>query len=201
MGRRRGRSGDAAEAVVRRGCPSLPPRQSWRLSLARFASLATLHGPRPGAVGQRRRRPRPPRASVITAPPVVEAVLGAFCQFCRVAGEKGGDGRRGRRCAVGRGGARMAGSGGESHTAGRGKTRPAGCGGILAEIARDRPRSHAAQELHSDAIHRLGHSSGQLAAVFVLRLNVPDVFALIPQFTILRSNKERALYDSNFFLI
>ena len=60
-------------------------------------------------------------------------------------------------------------------------------------------QSHAAHELHSDAIHRPGHSSGRLAAVFVLRLNVPNVFALIPQFTILRSNKERALYDSNLF--
>ena len=60
-------------------------------------------------------------------------------------------------------------------------------------------QNHAAHELHSDAIHRPGHSSGQLAAVFVLRLNVPNVFALIPQFIILRSNKERALYDSNLF--
>ena len=58
-------------------------------------------------------------------------------------------------------------------------------------------QSHAAHELHSDTIHRLGHSSGRLAAVFVLRLNVPNVFALIPQFVILRGNKERALYDSN----
>ena len=31
-----------------------------------------------------------------------------------------------------------------------------------------------------------------------LRLNVPNVFALIPQFTIFCSNKERALYDSIF---
>ena len=30
----------------------------------------------------------------------------------------------------------------------------------------------------------------------VSRRNVPNVFAHIPQFTILRSNKERALYDS-----
>ena len=44
-----------------------------------------------------------------------------------------------------------------------------------------------------------GHSSGRLGAVFVLRLNVPNAFALIPQFTILRYNKERALYNSNFF--
>ena len=36
MGRRRGRSGDAADAVVRRGRPSLPPRQLWRLSSAFF---------------------------------------------------------------------------------------------------------------------------------------------------------------------
>ena len=61
-------------------------------------------------------------------------------------------------------------------------------------------QSHAAHKLHSDAIHRPGHSSGRLASVFVLRLNVPNVFALIPKFTILRSNKERALYDSNLFL-
>ena len=60
-------------------------------------------------------------------------------------------------------------------------------------------QSHAAHELHSDAIHRPGHSSGQLTAVFVLRLNVPNVFALIPQFTIWRSNKERTLYDSDLF--
>ena len=45
-----------------------------------------------------------------------------------------------------------------------------------------------------------GHSSGRLAAVFALRLNVTNVFALLPQFTILRSNKERALYDSSFLL-
>ena len=44
-----------------------------------------------------------------------------------------------------------------------------------------------------------GQSSGRLAAVFVLRLNVPHVFALIPQFTILHSKKERALCDSVFF--
>ena len=43
-----------------------------------FASLAPSHGPRPGVVGRRRGRPRPPRASVVAAPPVVEAVLGAF---------------------------------------------------------------------------------------------------------------------------
>ena len=30
------------------------------------------------------------------------------------------------------------------------------------------------------------------------RPNVPNVFAHVPQFTILRSNKERALYDINF---
>ena len=40
-------------------------------------------------------------------------------------------------------------------------------------------------------VNCLGHSSGLLAAVFVLPLNVPNVFALIPQFTTLRSNKER----------
>ena len=60
-------------------------------------------------------------------------------------------------------------------------------------------QSHAAHELHRDAIHGPGHSSGRLAAVFVLRLNVPHVFALIPQFTMLRSKKERALDDSIFF--
>ena len=43
-----------------------------------FASLAPSHGPRPGVVGRRRGRPCPPRASVVAAPPVVEAVLGAF---------------------------------------------------------------------------------------------------------------------------
>ena len=42
---------------------------------------------------------------------------------------------------------------------------------------------------------------GRLAAFFVLRLNVPNFFALIPQFTIFRSNKERALYESNFFAL
>ena len=31
--------------------------------------------------------------------------------------------------------------------------------------------------------------------------NVPNVSAPVPQFTNLRSNKERALYDSNFFLL
>ena len=62
-------------------------------------------------------------------------------------------------------------------------------------------QSHAAHKLHSYAVHRPGHLSGQLAALFVLRLNVQDVFALIPQFTILHSNKECALYDSIFLLI
>ena len=37
------------------------------------------------------------------------------------------------------------------------------------------------------------HSFGWLTAVFVLRLNVPNILALLPQFTILRSNKERVL--------
>ena len=46
-------------------------------------------------------------------------------------------------------------------------------------------QSHDADELHSYAVHRPGHSSRQLAPVFVMRLNVPNVFALIPQFTIL----------------
>ena len=32
------------------------------------------------------------------------------------------------------------------------------------------------------------------------RRNVPNVFAHVPRFTILRSNKERALYDSNFLI-
>ena len=35
----------------------------------------------------------------------------------------------------------------------------------------------------------------------VSRRNVPHVFAHVPQFAILRSNKERALYGSNFFLV
>ena len=60
-------------------------------------------------------------------------------------------------------------------------------------------QSHAAQDLHRYTVHRPGRSSGRLAAVFDLRLNVPNVSALIPQFTILHSNKERALYDSRFF--
>ena len=43
-----------------------------------------------------------------------------------------------------------------------------------------------------------GNSSGRLAAVFVLRPNVLNVFALIPQFTNLRSNKECTFYNSIF---
>ena len=39
-----------------------------------------LYGIRPGAVERCRGRPLPPRASVVAAQPVVEAVLGAFCQ-------------------------------------------------------------------------------------------------------------------------
>ena len=61
-------------------------------------------------------------------------------------------------------------------------------------------QSHAAHELHSYIVNCLGHSSGRLVAVFVLRLNMPNVFALIPQFSVLSSNKERALYDNNFFV-
>ena len=52
MGRGRGRSGDAADALVRRGCPSLPPRQSYRLPW-RFFLPATSCRRRGG-----RRRPR-----------------------------------------------------------------------------------------------------------------------------------------------
>ena len=40
--------------------------------------------------------------------------------------------------------------------------------------------------------------AGRLAAVTVSRRNAPNVFAHVPQFTILRSNKECALYDSSF---
>ena len=44
MGRGRGWSGDAADALVRRGRPSSPPRQSWRLSSALFCQPRRVAG-------------------------------------------------------------------------------------------------------------------------------------------------------------
>ena len=52
-----------------------------------------VDGPPPGAVGQRRGRRRPLRASAVVASPVVEAILGAFCQPRSVAWAAAGGGR------------------------------------------------------------------------------------------------------------